>query len=167
MVGTTGTGALMARKVPATAEEVIAAVASLSEGSGSVRFYSAMTIAGLVARQRGCPDTWPSKDTIAQYVAFSSVKRMLLDLVAIGKLYAIDGTHWAVHQRVGKATFYIDDKQRRRLIQVHREHEERRRFAEREAWVSAKLHKRYAMVVEELTNEWDRDNPPEDWEKLW
>lgn len=157
----------MARKAPATAEEVIAAVASLSEGSGSVRFYSAMTIAGLVARQRGCPDTWPDKNVIAQYVAFSSVKRMLQDLVATGKLYAIDGKHWAVHVRAGKATFYIDDTMKRRLIQLHKEREERRRFAEREAWVSAKLHKRYAMVVDELANEWDRDNPPEDWDKLW
>ena len=157
----------MPRKAPATAEEVIAAVASLSEGSGSVRFYSAMTIAGLVARQRGCPDTWPDKNVIAQYVAFSSVKRMLQNLVAVGKLYAIDGKHWAVHVRAGKATFYIDDTMRRRLIQVHREHEERKRFAERERWVTEKVLKANVAYVEHLTEQWDKEHPEPNWEELW
>lgn len=159
---------MAARKPPATTEEVIAAVANMSErDTTSVRFYSAMTIAGLVARQRGCPDSWPDKGTIAQYVAFSSVKHKLQDLVAIGKLYAVDGSHWAVPMRTAKTTFYIDDRMRRRLIRAKREREESKRAKEREEWVSAKLHKRYAMIVEELCDEWDRDNPPEDWEKRW
>jgi hypothetical protein len=156
------------RKPPATTEEVLAAVAEMSErNTTSVRFYSAMTIAGLVARQRGCPEAWPDKGRISEYVAFSSVKRKLQDLVATGKLYAIDGSHWAVPMRSARVTFYVDDRMRNRLIRAKTEREESKRFAERAEWVSGKLHKRYAMIVEELTNEWDRDNPPEDWEARW
>jgi hypothetical protein len=158
----------MPGKPPATAEEVLAAVERLNDNRYStVRFYTANTIAGLVAQARGCPETWPERATISEYVAFSSVKRVLLDLVATGKLYAIDGSHWAVHQRAGKVTFYVDDRKKRELIQLHKEREERQRFANRSEWVSAKLHKRYAMIVEELCKEWDRDNPPEDWEARW
>lgn len=164
----------MPRKPPATAEEVIAAVASLSEREGgtlgtahSVRFYSALTIAGLVAQQRGCGHSWPDKDTIAKYVSLSSVRRMLQDLVATGKLYAVDGNHWAVHVRAGNATYYIDDTMKRRLIQLHEEREERARFARREQWVSGELHKRYRRIVEELTDQWDREHPKPNWEERW
>lgn len=158
---------MAARKPPATAEEVVAAVASMSERGNGVRFYSALTIAGLVAQQRGCPDSWPDRDAITKYVSLSSVKKVLGELVAEGKLYAVTGKHWAIHQRVARATFYIDDVVRKTLIRRHTELVETRRSAERDEWVSEKLHKRYAMIVEELANEWDRDNPPEDWEARW
>ena len=73
----------------ATEEEVVRALDRINpkEGesnTGSVKLRSALTIAGLVAEERGCPDSWPTKDIIMDYVSISSVKAMLEYLVAEG-----------------------------------------------------------------------------------
>lgn len=157
------------RKPPATAEEVLAAVDKLCQGQGGIRLNSVISVAGIIAQLRGCRDTWPDKDTISRYVALSSTKSMLGELVAQGKVYAIPGDHWSVSAtaRTGRFTYYANEAKRQQLIKDHVARDNVRRKAQRDEYVSAKLHKRYAMIVDELREEWERDNPQENWEEQW
>lgn len=159
---------MASRKPPATEEEVIRAVDTLCSGQGGIKLNSALSVAGLIAQYRGCPDSWPDKDTITRYVSLSSVKSALQELVAVGKVYAVGSGHWAAnHRGTGRYTYYINEAKRQQLIQDKIARDNVRRKAERDAWVSGKLHKRYWTIVEELSSEWERDNPQENWESKW
>jgi hypothetical protein len=156
------------RKPPATREEVLRAVDYLCDGRGGIKLNSATSVAGLVAQYRGCPDTWPDKDRISFYVSLSSVKSTLNELVAEGKVYAVSSGHWAAnHRGTGRFTYYINEAKRQQLIKDQIARDNVRREAKRAEWVSGKLHKRFAMIVDELREEWERDNPQEDWEARW
>lgn len=151
----------------ATEDEVVEAVAKLNR-VGNVKMRSAVTVAGVVARERGCPDNWPDKYSIMDYVSISSVKAMLEHLVAEGKLYAINGQHWAVVGKVSaKYTYYLDEAGKNAAILARSLQETRQRVADRETWTNQKLRKRFAMILDDLNEEWERDNPPTDWSKEW
>lgn len=160
---------MVVRKAPATEEEVLRAVSQLSERRGSsIRFYTAPTIAGLIAGYRGCPESWPDNSTTAQYVSFSSVRRTIDKLVADGKLYAVPGTHWSVPGASrNRVTYYVDDAKRNQLIADKEDLERRKTAQQRDLWVSEKLHQRYRQVVEELCDQYDREHKPTDWRSKW
>lgn len=151
----------------ATEEEVVEALAQLNRG-GNVKMRSALSVAGLVARGRGCLDSWPDKYVIMDYVTLGSVKAMLEYLVAEGKAYAINGQHWAVVGKVSaKYTYYLDDQGKQAAILARSLQETRQRTSERETWTNHKLRKRFAMILDDLNEEWERNNPPTDWSKEW
>lgn len=155
-------------KLPkATEEEVVAALAQVNR-SGNVKMRSALTIAGVVAHERGCPDNWPDRYAIMDYVSISSVKAMLEYLVAEGKAYAVPGNHWSVLGKVSaRYTYYLNEAGKCAAIEAQALRETRQRVTERETWTNQKLRKRFAMILDELNEEWERDNPPTDWAAEW
>jgi len=158
----------MRRKPPATAEEVMAAVDKLCESRGGPKLNSAMSIAGIVAQYRGCPDTWPGKDNIAQYVSITSVRAVLAELVAEGKVFPVPSNHWSLTSRsTGKFTYYVNKAKRQQLTADKVQRENVRRAAVREQEVNRKLRKRFASILDELNEEWEQANPPIDWETRW
>jgi predicted MPP superfamily phosphohydrolase len=151
----------------ATEEEVVRALDELNQG-GNIKMRSALSVAGIVAQGRGCPDSWPTKDAIAKYVSLSSVKAMLEHLVAEGKAYAVPGNHWAVVGRVSsRYTYYLNEHGKQAAEKQAALNEARRRTAKREEWTNHELRQRFAELLGELNEEWEQKNPPTDWSKKW
>lgn len=156
----------MARaRVPAATEAEVAQALKTANGYG-VRLRSATTIAGLVANERGCKLSWPTNDDIRQYVSITSVKAVLKELVAKGEAYAVPGDHWALGRGVSpKYTYYLTEEGKREAVLKRETWESDRRKVWAQQYVVKNLLKRYAMIADELQQEWYADNPETDWSK--
>lgn len=116
-------------KPAATEAEVKRAIEQATNVNNGFRPVSAPELAGLVAGFRGCPDSWPTADTIRQYVAISSVKAVLQRLADKGELWPVKGNHWGINQyRHRNTTFWLTPEAKAQAI-VKMEARSRERIA--------------------------------------
>jgi hypothetical protein len=154
------------RTAAATKEEVVAALDKAN--SFGPRLRSATTIAGLVAEQRGCRDSWATPELIRDYVSISSVKKVLGELVAQGNAYAVPGDHWAIGRGVNKKyTYYFTEDGKRQAIEEMTRKSKPRRETRRELWINEELRRAYPELVRVLAEQWNKDHPEPNWEERW
>lgn len=81
-------------KAPASKEEVLVALEKATKFPSQYRAASVQDVAGVVANLRGCPEVYPSPEKTRDYVAISSVKKALEELVAKGDAFVASSNHW-------------------------------------------------------------------------
>jgi hypothetical protein len=129
---------------------------------------SATTIAGIVAHQRGCPDTWPKPDTIRAYVSLTSVKAVLQVLAEEGKVFPTPGDHWSIVPSMPKVhTYYLTPEQRDKAIQEHSDRYLTKLARDADAQAKRTLAKFYEAEYLQLVEDYSKARPEPDWRADW
>lgn len=156
------------RKPAATEQEVRDAMASAS--NYGIGLLTAPTYAGIVANARGCKESWPSTETVREYVPLRSVKAMLTVLAEAGEVYPVKGDHWAIKNLHGiyrAATYWLTPHQRQLAIQRAEEGHASTVAAKAEKHAAKALRKAHEAEYQQYLEDYARLYPVPDFKDKW